>query len=165
MASILNQFWQTRMHFKAENLLICEDPWWFTYESQKNNDQICNSGLFLQNTLVEYIGVYSDTKSLHCSAVLSQAKVTDWWHLIVIYLSSWGGCWHLIVLLHLMAPYNRGCLQPLLGNWPFSLSVCICLWSAEKSKFSSYAPRRKITIECHHWLPTYVLFATRHAIF
>ena len=53
----------------------------------------------------------------------------------------------LIVLLHLMAPYNRGYLQPLLWNWPFSLPVCICLWSAEKSKFSSYAPRRKITIE------------------
>ena len=27
----------------------------------KNNAQICNSGLFLQNALVEYIGVYSDT--------------------------------------------------------------------------------------------------------
>ena len=27
----------------------------------KNNDQICDSGLFLQNALVEYIGVYSDT--------------------------------------------------------------------------------------------------------
>ena len=27
----------------------------------KNNDQICVLGLFLQSTLVEYIGVYSDT--------------------------------------------------------------------------------------------------------
>ena len=77
-----------------------------------------------------------------------------WWHLIVIYLSSWGGRLHLIVLLHLMAPYNRGhlqSLQPLLWNWPFSLPVCICLWSAEKSKFSSYAPCHKITIKCHHF--------------
>ena len=30
----------------------------------KNNDQICNSGLFLQNALVEYIGVYSYTNNL-----------------------------------------------------------------------------------------------------
>ena len=30
----------------------------------KNNDQICNSGLFLQNALVEYIGVYSDTSDV-----------------------------------------------------------------------------------------------------
>ena len=45
--------------------IICEDAWWFTYELQKNNDQICNSGLFfLQNALVEYIGVYSDTNNL-----------------------------------------------------------------------------------------------------
>ena len=29
--------------------------------NHKNNDQICDSGLFLQNALVEYIGVYSDT--------------------------------------------------------------------------------------------------------
>ena len=36
----------------------------------------------------------------------------EWWHLIVIYLSSWGRCQCLIVLLHLVAPYNRRCLQP-----------------------------------------------------
>ena len=29
--------------------------------NRKNNDQICDSSLFLQNALVEYIGVYSDT--------------------------------------------------------------------------------------------------------
>ena len=53
---------------------------------------------------------------------------------------------HLIVLLHLVAPYNRGCLQPLFWNWPFSLPVCIYLWSAEKSKFSSYAPHHKLQL-------------------
>ena len=56
------------MHFKAENLLFpimynllgCIVIYlWIT----KNNDQICNSGLFLQNALVEYIGVYSDTNN------------------------------------------------------------------------------------------------------
>ena len=35
----------------------------------KNNDQICNSGLFLQNALVEYIGVYSDTNNTISNAV------------------------------------------------------------------------------------------------
>ena len=39
VASILNRFSQTRHLFKAVNLLfptiiICEDPWWFTYELQ-----------------------------------------------------------------------------------------------------------------------------------
>ena len=31
------------------------------YVFATHNDQICDSGLFLQNALVEYIGVYSDT--------------------------------------------------------------------------------------------------------
>ena len=69
MASILDQFWQIRMHFRAENLLFptMYNSWgsmviylWIA----RNNDQICDSGLFLQNALVEYIGVYSDTNKL-----------------------------------------------------------------------------------------------------
>ena len=53
------------MHFKAENLLFptmyCEDAWWFTYESQKTMTKFAIQVFFLQNALVEYIGVYSDT--------------------------------------------------------------------------------------------------------
>ena len=59
----LTDFWQTRMHFKAENLLFptMYHLWgsmiiylWIT----KNNDQICDSGLFCKmlwsNSLVSY---------------------------------------------------------------------------------------------------------------
>ena len=36
----------------------------------------------------------------------------DWWHSIVIYFSSRGRRLHFVLVLHLVAPYNRGCLQP-----------------------------------------------------
>ena len=49
--------------------IICEDPWWFTYESQKNNDQICDSGLFLQNALVEYTGVLQTPIRLYANSM------------------------------------------------------------------------------------------------
>ena len=43
--------------------IICEDAWWFTYESQKTMTKFAIQVFFLQNALVEYIGVYSDTKN------------------------------------------------------------------------------------------------------
>ena len=66
------------MHFKAENFLspTMYNLWgsmviylWIT----KNNDQICDSGLFLQNALVEYTGVLQ-TPIIICYTVVFNSK-------------------------------------------------------------------------------------------
>ena len=82
VASILNQFSQTRMHFKDVNLLFptIYNLWgsmiiylWIA----KNNDQICDSGVYLQNDLVEYIGVYSDINNYNVGIIYSHTVWTD----------------------------------------------------------------------------------------
>ena len=50
----------------------------------------------------------------YCNADAAVNAVNDprqWWHSIVIYFSSRGRHLHFVLVLHLVAPYNRGCLQ------------------------------------------------------
>ena len=47
--------------YSFQPCIICEDPWWFTYESQNLWYTMIKFAFFFQSTLVEYIGVCTDT--------------------------------------------------------------------------------------------------------
>ena len=108
----------------------------------KNNDQICNSGLFLQNALVEYIGVYSDTNDT-CSTfkddyfISSHTKSLHHWSLFRIVTEQ---SEHVFFLNLLSQSTLLLCITITLAlNDPFTFSDCHCDIAIAKIKWVSLA--------------------------